>query len=156
MNENWSRWIRASIFKHFDDKRKGVHVFVEGSERTTSGKDQWAEIRFDGPFARENSKDCWELTIEINVLIESILNKDNLYVIEKPIGIMCAAFERNIIVYRYGDGPDDDQSILGCLQLLVNDPEGDGIMVSRFGQIEPDTNLEAATIEGHYRMRLIL
>ncbi len=156
MNRHWMRWVRASILKHFETNRQGVHLFIEGGDRDTSGNQNFAELRVDGPFLRENSKNCWDLTVEINVLIQGVLDKDDLYKIEEPIGIMCAAFHRNITVYKYGEGNEDDQSILGCLQILVNDSEGDGIMVSRFGQIEADTNIEQATVEAHYRMRLIL
>ena len=153
MNKNWARWIFASVTKHFDDNKQGLATYVEGTYRDTRTEVDFFEVRQDGPYSTEVSKDYWHFFIEVNILIQSTMSATDFHKIYRDVGIVMAAFT-DIPVYRYGTGDDDDDTLLGCLQ-LVSDAQGKKpVKVSHFGQIEPRTDLLQATVEGHYFMFL--
>lgn len=73
--------------------------------------------------------------------------------IERSLGIVIVAFS-NIYVYRLGDGPGDNQSLLGCLKLVQDERTRERLYVYRMGQIEKTNQVVQAVVEGHYRMEL--
>ena len=153
MNRNWSRWIKASTAKHFYDRRYGLHFYVEGEDRRTTEHRTYLEFRLDGPYSRELSHNFWQLDIEINILVVTIMDKTDLYEHEKNVGIVCEAFTSGIPVWKYGDGPDDDPvSQLGCLMLHSDRKEK--IVVSNFGLIKDDSKMMQSTVEAHYKLQL--
>lgn len=152
-NESWPRWLKASIYKHFDTRKGSYHLSFEGlNPRGTTELPSWAELRVDGPYCQELSKDYWNLYVEINVLISAQKNPDNLYAWDTMLGKFLSAFESSINVYKKGSGVVDDDSLVGCLAMLVGTRQQ--LQVSQFGQIEPDSNLQQAVIEAHYQMNL--
>lgn len=152
-DKNWGRWITASMLKYLDDnKPSGAFVYYEGQPRKTNGYDAWYEVRIDGPTARELSKDYWRLEIEVNILCSCGVDRD-LYHIDRMLGEMGALLSDAPGLFKLGDGPDDDQSQLGCLTLNMRD-SNEGIIPHKFGQIEPKTPLIQATIEAHYWINL--
>lgn len=157
-NPNWPRWIFASVSKHFADAASvaGVPLFIEGQHRDTLELKDFFEMRMDGPTLREVSKGCWVLRIEINILVQSAMDDSNYHRIHQDVGIVSAAFEKSIGVYKKGrNDPDpDDQSFLGCLKLIQNASTRDFLEINHFGQIDTKTKLIQATVEGHYNMLL--
>lgn len=154
VNKNWPRWIFASVSKHFDAEKQGLHMFVEGEHRDTRDKLDFLEFRLDGPYITEVSKGYFRLYIEVNILVQSTKNQTNIHRIHENVGIAAAAFWNGIKVFKYGNGVDDDQSYLGCLQLVTDARGKERIQISHFGQIEPKTRVLQATVEGHYEMFL--
>ncbi len=153
-DENWPRWVQASINVHFDTLLPpDLKKIYEGQPRDINTKNDLVELRLDGPDGIEVSKDYWLHDVEINALIQSISDNKNLYRHGLIIGQVAAAFTTSILVKKCGDQPTDDQSPVGCL-ILKQVPGKDMIEVSRFGLIEPSTPMEQTTIEGHYRMTL--
>jgi hypothetical protein len=153
MNKNWPRWIFASISKHFNDRRDGLPLFIEGQKRNTHELASFLELRVDGPHLTEVSKGDWLIEVEINILVQTAMNETNYHVHHTNCGIAQAAFT-TIEVYRYGTGPDDDQSFFCCMQLLQDRRGRDRIELNQLGQIDKDVPLMHATVEGHYKMRL--
>jgi hypothetical protein len=151
---NWVRWCYASINKHFDDHRGGYEVYIEGDERTQSDENEFAEIRIDGPFITIPQKNLFLLDVEINVLCQTHLDPRRHYKAQVMVGAFVRAFKNIIKVYKYGDGPLDDGSLLGCFHLSRD--LRDTIDVSYFGIIRSDTKIVQTTIEGHYRLELWL
>lgn len=147
-NNNWPRWVKASIAKHFDTNKGDTHLHVEGFERATEGKLDWMELRIDGPYLKEHSKGEWVLNVEINVLLCVMVNAENAYRMEILTGRVTEIFEQNIFVYKYGD----DSSLLGWLSLQPREREK--VVISNFGQIRPDTKQLQSSVEAHFRMQL--
>lgn len=144
INKNWERWIFASVSKHFDTYRESVPLYIEGQERQTQLLDEFIELRVDGPYFKEVSKGCTKIDIEINLLCCVKKNNDN-FRIHKLTGVVAAAFKPEIFVYKFGDDPLE---LWECLRLRSDKREA--VIVSHFGQPDPDLPLMQATVEGHY------
>ena len=155
-NPNWPRWIFATVSKHFTEAAQEAELplFIEGQHRSTRKYKDLLELRMDGPTLREPSKGCWYLRLEINILIQSTMDDKNYHRIHQNVGVVAAAFEKAISVYKYGNNPQDDKTFVGCLQLIQNRETRDFIEINHFGQIDPKTNLMQASVEGHYKMVL--
>ena len=153
MNKNWTRWVCASILKHCDDIIT-IDTFIEGMDRQTRDQTSLAEIRIDGPWFNEQNRDYWRLYIELNVLVPTVMDDDDLYLHYRNIGDVNMCFQNCIPVYKYGDGPDDDSSQLGCLQLVIDRYDREQIKTANFGQIDKSVQLQQATVEAHFEMFL--
>lgn len=158
MNENWPRWIFASVTSHFQsslssDGVDNKNIFVEGQPRAVDRDSEFYEIRVDGPFFTEVSHNCFRVDAETNVLVQTTMDDRNYHVHQTAIGLVVKAFT-DITVYKYGTGPSDDQSVLGCLLLDQNVKRRQNVKVHQLGQIDPNTKLEQASIEASYTMQL--
>jgi len=155
-NPNWPRWIFATVSKHFTDAGTvaGFPLFIEGQHRATRKLKDFFELRMDGPTLREVSKGCWILRVEINILVQSTMDDTNYHRIHQSVGVAAAAFEKAISVFKFGNNPQDDQTFVGCLQLLQSRETRDYIEINHFGQIDPQTKLVQSSVEGHYKMVL--
>lgn len=161
MNPNWIRWIHASLITYFteyfkdEERGRGLLFRIEGQDVAKREEQDWVEFRWDGPTSREVSKRYWYLDIEINVLVSSIVSRDDTYRHKKNVGLVEASFINSIPVLRYGDVQEvDDETLLGCLELRSDNREA--IVTSYFGKIESDVVLEQSTVEAHYRLTLTL
>lgn len=154
-DKNIERWIAASINKHFDDRKETYPLFIEGMHRDKITEQNQFELRIDGPYIIEECHNLFFYDYEINILVSSLINDTDLYQLHRMLGIVTAAFT-DIEVYRFGNGVEDNQSLLGCLQLKQSSGIREKVQVSIFGQIEPDVKLQQATVEGHYRLTLNL
>ena len=155
LNEHWARWIFASISDHFNTRRGTMDMFIEGQHRDTRTKKDFFELRMDGPYYTEISKQNFKIYIEINALLQSSADDNNYHRIWTNLGLVGTMFT-DIPIYKYGSGIDDDQSYLGCLKLIQNARGRDNIQSSYFGRIEPSTPIYQATVEGHYDMTLVV
>jgi len=153
INADWSRWIFASVSYHFDQRKGSLDMFIEGQHRDTRTLKDFFELRVDGPYYTELSKNYWQLYIEVNALVQSTKDDHSYHRIWDNCGTVSAMFT-DIPVYKYGNGILDDQSYLGCLNLLQDTRGRERLQTSHFGQIEPKTPILQATIEGHYEMHL--
>jgi len=155
-NSNWDRWIFASVSQHFEDRRGTVPMYIEGMHRDTNELEEFIELRIDGPWFTEISKNCWYIYVEINVLCQAVKNNQDFHRMRKLAGLVSNIFERCIRVYRYGNNPQDDQSVVGSLQRIDDHRGKERIQISHFGQIEPKMKLEQSTVETHYSMKLFV
>jgi hypothetical protein len=151
-NPNWPRWFFASFSKHFESKRAGVKFFVEGDDNDTASFADYFEFRFNGPYSWETSKDFWHFQVTINILIISKRSDRSMHILHTNAGIMLAAFEKSISMFRFGTGVDDDGEFLGCMQLVTN--KDNSINIDHLGQVNPDVKEMQAMVQGTYCMYL--
>jgi len=154
-NQNWDRWIFASVSQHFKDNVADVFTikqFVEGQFRDTNKENEFFEVRVDGPVAREVSKNNWQLVAEINCLISTGFSDKDFHKHRRNVGRVSSGFNHCISVFKYGTDVDDDQTLLGVLHL--RGPTDDSVVTTHFGQVGPRTEMQQTTIEGHYEMEL--
>lgn len=151
MNDNWPRWIFASVSKHFETALSSFKMFIEGEERDKWEKSDFIELRVDGPYFRE-IQSSWIAKIEINILLQVVMVND-VHLIHRNTGLIASAFTP-IVVYKYGDGVDDDDSQIGCLKLVQNIRANELLVISHFGKIKPDLPLLQASVEGHFEIDL--
>ena len=154
LSKDLPRWIVASVSQHFEDRRQGIFMFIEGQLRRTSDLKDFIELRIDGPHYTELSKGFWRVYIEINVLIQSAQDKIDRYRIYKSAGVVASAFEQTISIFKFGDEVGDDDSLVGCLKLLGDKEARERVQISHFGQIEPETGIFQSTVEAHYVVEL--
>lgn len=151
MNDNWPRWIFASVSKHFETVLSSFKMFIEGEERDQWEESDFIELRIDGPYFRE-IQSGWKAKIEINILLQVVMTND-VHLIYRNAGLIASAFTP-IVVYKYGNGVDDDDSQIGCLKLVQNIRANELLVISHFGKIKPDLPLLQASVEGHFEIDL--
>jgi hypothetical protein len=150
MDSNWPRWIFASISKHFETNLSSLKMFIEGEDRDTWENKDFIELRIDGPYYHQISKNLWRAKVEVNILLQVVIT-DDLHLIHRRVGEVSTAFTP-IIIYKYGDGVGDDDSQIGCFQLIQNVRANELLIISHFGRIKPELPLLQASVEGHFEV----
>lgn len=146
--KHWPRWSLISFYKAIQAVKGVYPLYYEGDERTTRLDQNFAEVRLDGPDIDQPSRNQFFLNCTLNVLISHKMSPSDLYLPEKVLGQFEDGFTDTVSVYRYGNGPDDDQSFLGCY--VLQDP----IETNKFGIIDKDYRVVQVTLEAEYRMYL--
>ena len=92
--------------------------------------------------------------VDVNLLLTSMMGGQtrNAYDIVQQAGVLLQAAGGPIPVLKWGEGPDDDQSPVGCLTLRSG--KRDAIRVIHFGQIGRDDRLRQSAVDARYRMHL--
>jgi len=151
MNENWPRWIFASVTTHFDDNLGTYEIFYEGQKRNAENyKTDLFEVRMDGPYFLQLSPNLYDAKIEVNLLVQAAMDDVDFHKIHKMVGVAAKGFAKSIPVLQYGDG----EAQVGCLDLMQDRRNREYLVISHFGQIDPDKQLLQATVEGHYQIQL--
>jgi hypothetical protein len=158
VNENWARWVFATMSGDFvtameADPDVDFELFVEGTHKGLPEETELLEYRQDGPQTRQPSHGCFVLEFEINILVRSYLDDDDFHKMRRSCGKVVAFLAKNHCIYRYGDGPSDDDSLLGTLQ-LKNRRKSDPVRVNNFGQINSTARIEEATVEALFEIHL--
>lgn len=153
INPNWSRWITASFANHFEIAMDaaGLAFYVEGDERERE-EVNLIEFRIDGPLFKFPSATLTRLDVEVNILIKTIVDRKDLYLHERHIGLVSEAFVNAIAVNKVGPDVVDDGTLLGCFRLRSDFREI--LQISKFGLIRGVSPVMQTTIEGHYRLDL--
>lgn len=151
-NYNWPRWIFASISKHFSDKAviASLPIFIEGQTRAPSENNDYIEFRFDGPSMQEVSRNYWSIDVEVNIMIVSFINEEDLHKIHRNIGLVCSFFTC-IPIMRYGD---DRTSLVGIMDTVQEGRER--LIVTNYGQVQSDSRMLQATVEAMYHFNVSL
>lgn len=157
--EHWPRWLFASFTTHFYEKLKAsvdpdVMIYIEGNWRDTSKAPKVIEIRMDGPYVTEISKDYYRLYTEISILVQATLDQNDAHILQKLLGKSFDAFTASIKIFKFGSGPEDDQSLLGCATLINDIDRRERVQVNNFGLIDKSVNIAQGTVEGHYELFL--
>lgn len=144
MNTNWSRWIVASIAKHFNAiaVSNNVDFHVETDAENIHDSDKYFELRINGPIFKEPQHNTFIIEVSISVLWGIHLNYVDIHETERLKGVLVAAME-DICAYKYGDG----DAFLGTLSLI------DEVHCANFGKI-PNTNLVQGTVDATFKMFL--
>jgi hypothetical protein len=155
IDQNWSRWIFASMVKHFDSLKQDWPLHCEGHHLGDNDENaKHLEFRMDGPRYTQLSANEYRIKVEINILASAVMNDSDLYLLLEGLGIAAEAFHNAIPVYKYGDGLGDDGTLLGCMQLLTDTLGKQGVKTYNFGQIHQTQKIQQGTVEGHYVMFL--
>lgn len=153
-NENWDRWIFATMAFNFNEQFKNdFEIFIEGTHRGLPGNTELLEFRMNGPQRRQPSRGYFWLTVQINILIRSYMDDNDFHKIQRNVGKVVNWLANNHCIFRYGDGVDDDQTLLGTLH-HKNRAKSDKVQVNHFGQIDPKFRIEEATVEAEFEMYL--
>ncbi len=157
-NPNWPRWLMASISVYFDSISSSIPLpfMVSGVNEITS-EDQHtdhAELRVNGPFVEEVSKDFYHIEVEINILVTDIMKAtgENAYDIQTWCGAYQEGMAGPIPIKKYGSKAGDDSTQIGCL--IPTDGRRDSIRVMHFGQIDIEDRLRQSMIDGKFKMDL--
>lgn len=158
-DENWPRWVQASVADHFKAAAAAlsppIPTLVEGiDERTTTfiEANERIEIRVNGPSIVEQSHRYWHLEVDVNILIFSYMGGalPNVYSGTQITGNMAKVANDPIPIYKYGTGVSDDQSLIGCLTLRRGKEES--VKVFHFGEIDREHRLREFAVDVNLEM----
>lgn len=163
INENWTRWIHASVavyFKNIADALNsgaGLKLIVEGiDEREPEKMDvDHAELRINGPMVFQLSHNYFRLDVDTNVLLTDLMGgtHEDPYDLQRWTGAFQQAAWETIPVYRYG--PDtvgvDDGSRLGC---LIPRGRKEAARAYQFGQVSINDRVRQAAVDTRHSIEL--
>lgn len=152
---NWDRWIWATMSKDFIAAFTPLNtdLFIEGTYRNRPEELELLEFRMDGPQQRQVSRGKFILDIEINILVRSKMDDVDFHKMRSLTGTVRRWLAQDHCIFRYGDGLNDDDTLLGTLGLNNRSPL-DRVRTNYFGQIDSKYQIEEATIEGSFTMYL--
>lgn len=158
-NPKWTRWIHASLGKYLKTVATSLSVpsLVEGvedrSEAFMAAPDR-VEIRVNGPFSQELSQGYYRLYVDVNVLVNSTMGgaTKNPYTLDDILGAYHNAMDGAVAIYRFGTGPEDDGSLLGCL--TPRPGKNESIRVLLFGQLNTVEQIKQGMVDARYVMYL--
>lgn len=149
--EHFPRWIFASVAKHVEANRAGVLLYVEGQDRAKlNGVQDYIELRMDGPYMVQQTQSEFDFYAEVNMLINAHKDVKDAHKLQRLLGIALKALGVCIPIYRLGDGPKDDQSLIGSFQRREHDKNP--VDVTPFGQVEPTVTNEQGTVSAQYML----
>lgn len=157
VNSHWARWIFSSLADYLKKVATDNEIvaLIEGVDDRTDANmraENRVEIAITGPFTRELSHNYYVLKVGARVLIQSRMASVNRYEPQRIAGIYHEAMDAAIAIYRYGNNPEDDDSLLGCLSSL-ND-KNNPVRVFHFGQMTPTDRLRQSMVDCWYTMEL--
>ena len=159
MNPNWSRWIWASILNHFKDVANGIPLpmHAEGVDERDAAdlETNHVEVRVNGPFVRELSRNYFKLDVDINLLLFNFMSEtaESGYDLATWSGIFQAAAEGPINIYKFGGELVDDSSYVGCLTLRHG--KYDSLRLLYFGQTGRVERLRQSMVDAKYAIYLM-
>jgi len=167
------RWVHASIVQHFFEGLKAAYgegafyLRIEGlldigwvrgnvtigvavTDPDEAVKNVF-ELRIDGPNMYHVQDMDWYLYMEVNMLISTRIDVNDIYFHQRQTGIVQSLFERAIVISKVGVDPyTDTGDIIACLKLVTDRSARTKLQVSNFGRIAPNTPYQQTTVEGHY------
>lgn len=142
MNENWARWIFASVAKHFQEEKGDISIYhVQHTVRTFGEEVERLEFRSTGIEYDEQTDGQYRLSLTVGLLITVPLSGNNNYRMATLTGRLAKASESVIIIKKYGSETGDDKSAIGCLQLKGK------VRVHDWGQIATDIKVTQSSVE---------
>jgi len=156
INPRWTKWIIASITKHFHNTLQvdaGIQTHDPGTYYTTKDReDQHCEVRVDGPRFKELSKAYFNAYVEVNIFISVDMDRQDMLKMPIMMGTVQNAMTQTITVYKLGNDAEDDGSKVCCLVMLDNSNRTEAVETNNFGQIDPNVPLHQAACEAHYEL----
>ncbi len=152
MDKNWPRWIMASIAKYFSDVVATIPlpILVDGVDEREPEKLHYdhAELRITGPYCTELSRNYFRILVDVNVLLTELMDKVNAYDLQTWCGVIAAAMDGPINVYKYGNEVGDDSSWVFCLTPVNGRIDPNRIL--HFGQLGRTDRIRQSMIDGHF------
>lgn len=155
MNPNLPRWCFASLAKHFAGVADSINLnyHVQGVDEAEIGdfQDDSALFIMDGPIARTGSKDYEWYTLDLCIVLTDIVKTtgDRAYAIYEWGGVFQASMLNDRLqIFKYGDGPEDDGSLIGCLEL--DKSLRNNVWLHNYGQVDKDLRVKQASANGRF------
>jgi hypothetical protein len=148
LDPNIPRWIKASVYQHITDLSNNAYPIYLNSYQ---GDSTWAELRMDGPIIENYEFASFRFDVTFNILATCFCGTDE-YAIDRMVGILGTTLDNDICLYKYGTGPDDDQSMFGRLQQYPSKDRK--VDIVNFGLITPDSKFKRSSIEASYTLWL--
>lgn len=150
MRKHWNRWVYNSIAKHFATMAttNDLYLYLAGRSDETDKHEEFIELKISGPQVTEVSKNYFKLDVIIDIIYSVHLVPEDGYRAQKVAGLIEEAVT-DICIYKYGNGSDDDDSLLGTMQLQRQPVES-----NCFGQVRPDTRLIQGVVSGALQMTI--
>jgi len=156
INPRWTKWIIASITKHFHTKLQidaGIQTTDPGRRYKLSNRDsQHCEVRVDGPRFKEISRAYFNAYVEVNIFMNVDIDREDILKMPTLMGIVQNAMTQPITVYKFGNDAEDDGSKVCCLVLVDSSNKKEAVETNNFGQIDPNVPLHQAACEAHYEL----
>lgn len=156
MDKNLARWIFQSVASHFDSVANGISLpyFVEGIDERSNDvmREDHVELRVTGPTLKEVSKGYFNVDLVINFLFTKnmdIANADAFDLIQWT-GVFAEPMLEPIPIYKKGDGVEDDDTLVGCIQ--VKKGRHEAVRIYHFGQIDKDTRIRQSEVDALFNM----
>lgn len=168
INPNWARWVKASVYQHFASlnrtdplalkiKTNGVvgmiPIHFEGDARNRDNREgqdtaSYLEVKIDGPSIRELTDGEFRLEVMIHQVILAVEDLDDIYLYDRIKGLAMAMHE-DFLLYRLGEGADDDGLAFGCLKFRQDSKCP--LETHDYGRVDQGTRMYQGTITGCYR-----
>lgn len=165
---NWPRWIEASIATHMEDQLLNlwnandfgmpVKMLYDGIEERTDEfmKHPYrVELRTNGPNLREQSRGCYLVQMDINILFTLCMESlDNAFIPSLFGGFALRAMNLCIPILRTGclDPVLDDDSFIDSL--TPRPRKNDNVKLINFAQLTETDEVVQKTVDGQYEMTL--
>lgn len=152
MNPNFDRWIFASISTYFkENKPPEIPMRIEG--KAFDDTSDYIDFRMTGPIWQRISKSVWQADMSVNILVNlSATTSTDAHKIYRITGALTEKFGVCIGIYRYGPTTGvDDQARFSTAYPIKN---GNTLIETiHYGQVNNQTRIVQATVEGYYRIR---
>ncbi len=157
-DENWRRWIHASVGTQLSTVATDAQTpyLVEGiNDRHDSfnkAPDR-VEIRLNGPYTRQLSGNIYLSRVFVNVLVASVMGETrDPYLYDSLLGKYHKRLSSPIEVLKLGVGGVNDGTSIGCLHNLTD--RSNAVRVIDFGEINPTTRLRQGMVSANYEIEL--
>lgn len=156
MDKNLARWFFQSIASHFKSVADGISLpyFVEGIDERSDDtmRVDHVELRVTGPTFKELSKGFFDCKIVINFLFTKNMDmaSADAFDLIQWTGVFADAMLEPISIYKKGSGVEDDNSLVGCLQ--VDKGRNEAVRVYHFGQLDKDTRVRQSEVDAVFNM----
>lgn len=156
MDENLARWIFQSLASHFNSVADGISLlyFVDGIDERSNDtmQENHVELRVTGPELKEVSNGYYNVKVVVNFLFTKNMDEvsADAFDLIQWTGVFANAMLQPIPIYRKGSGADDDDTLVGCLQ--VHKGRNDAVRVFHFGQLDKDTRIRQSEMDALYDM----
>lgn len=148
------KWIISSIYTHLISELApaAIPIHLEGGQRTQELENpEVIELRFDGPTLAECPKNRIKAEVEVNALIMiQASHTSNLYRMQQISGLVLAAFNQDIAIYKYGTDVSDDNSFIFCMQLTPLTRTDRALRASNLGNPLAPIKMQQGIVEAHY------
>ncbi len=149
---NTTRWTVASLTDYFkftvNASISPVPPFsVTGYSLNSNENQDHIEMRIQGPYERDTSGGGW-LALEVHLSFLMTFRQDgvkDMLTLDRWLGVYKEALRDPIEIRKRGNGPDDDDSLLGCLSTKKTKRLG-LIKADRYGFMDNNTPVQQATV----------
>jgi hypothetical protein len=152
-DKNLPRWVKISVAKHFKTAAAAISlpmqaIGIDDSDSGLFGVSNRAELRLNGPSIREHDKGVFKCKVAVNILITETIGEEaqNVYSGTDFGGEMLIAASGLIEIRRYGSGPVNDGSLVGCLALESDTPAE----LYDFGQLTDQDRVHQLMVDARY------